>query len=126
VDRQRDKLQEDQRHGGSRELWQGRSKVRVHYDSTVGYDSEEYFEYGRQEISHDGRVIIQYDRPGRVRQHNGLRYDVKHVLEPRSPSNYREEAAIGRPVEGRVSIFMWRVGLCQEIRNQYNANSQSQ
>jgi hypothetical protein len=66
VNSQRDRLWEDHRHGGSRERRQGQSRVRAWYNSAIQYDSEEDYEYNDQEATHDGRVIIQYPRPGRV------------------------------------------------------------
>jgi len=49
----RDRLREEQRHGGSRR--QGQSRVRARFGSDWGdYDSEDSHEFCEQILSHDG------------------------------------------------------------------------
>jgi len=100
VGRQRDRLREDQRHGSLKEHRQGQSRVRARFVSTSHYDSEEDFEYGNQELTNAGRVIIQYEQPGKARDRDCLSYDVRHVLERQSRSSHHENTVIKRPAEG--------------------------
>jgi len=47
--------------------------------------------------------VIQYVRPRRVRDHNGLTYDDAHVLQPRRSSvNYHEKDADRCEEDGHV------------------------
>lgn len=65
VDGRRDRRWEDQRHGGFREQRQGQSRVRIRYGSSTGFDSEDDGGFCERVLSHDGKVVIQYSRPGR-------------------------------------------------------------
>jgi len=107
ADRQQDRLQEDQRYPGSRERYgrQGRSRVRSRFVSSRRFDSEVEYDYGNQELGHDGRVIIQYEKPVRVRDRDALRYEEGHVLEPRqSHPTFSEKVVAVQPSEGRVQL----------------------
>jgi len=74
VDGQRDRLREDQRHGGAWEEEQRQSRVRVRYNSVVRFgsqvrfrDAEDLRYYHEPRISDDGRTILQYSRSGSSR-----------------------------------------------------------
>jgi len=103
VGRQRNKLQEDQRHGGARERRQGRSRVRSRYGLATSCDLDEEEDYGYHELGHDGRVTVRYERPARARDCDALNYDVSHVLESRQlPSNHSEQGVVEHTTVGRV------------------------
>jgi len=102
-DRQRDRLREDQRHGGSRERRQGQSRVRSGHGSANRYYLEDEIDYGYQELGHGRRVIVHYERPVRVRDCDALTYEETHVLEPRQlPPNLCEKGSAAHSAEGRV------------------------
>ena len=66
VTHRRDRLWEEQRHGGSRR--QGQSRVRARFGYELGdYDYEDSREFCEQILSHDGKVILQYSRHDRSR-----------------------------------------------------------
>lgn len=51
------------------------TRVRSRYGFVTRYDSKEEDDYWYQELGHDGRVTIQYERPARVRDRDALSYD---------------------------------------------------
>jgi len=64
VEDKQDRLREEQRHGGPRR--QGQSRIRARHGSVDwDYDSEDSEFFCDKVLSHDGRVIMQYSRPGR-------------------------------------------------------------
>jgi len=61
VDDRRDRLRQDQRHGGSRQY--GQSRVRSRHGSVwEDYDSEDSRDFCEPILSNDGRIIMQYSR----------------------------------------------------------------
>jgi len=61
VDDRRDRLRQDQRHGGSRRY--GQSRVRSRHGSVwEDYDSEDSRDFCEPILSNDGRIIMQYSR----------------------------------------------------------------
>jgi len=64
VEDRRDRLREEQRHGGSRR--HGQSRVRDLCGSTDwDSDTEDPDAFCDKVLTHDGRVVLQYSRPGR-------------------------------------------------------------
>ena len=88
VDNRRDRLREDQQHGGARRHRQ--SRVRARYESPWrDYDSEDSRDFCEPILSNDGRVIMQYSRhdmlAGAAHKKNGR----SRLHEVRSPGPVR-------------------------------------
>ena len=98
-----DRLRDDQRHRGTRDRRQGRSRVRNRFEYTDWYGSDEGSDYDNQEFSNNGTVTIDYVRPQKTKFRDSLRYEDNHVLERRrSHSSKREKEALELTDTGHV------------------------
>ena len=95
MDGQRDRFLDDQRRRGAWEEQQRRrSRVRVRYGSELSYrEADDEYECFESEVSRDGKVILQYSRPGRSKHKHDQRatetpwqrYGSRRVLSRNNP-----------------------------------------
>jgi len=90
VEDRRDRFREEQRHGGSRR--HGQSRVMDQFGSIDwDFDSEDSEAFCDKVLTHDGRVVLQYSRPGRYDGDGVRRSDRRsQVVLPRSVSRQTE------------------------------------
>jgi len=94
VDDRRDRLRQDQRHGGSRR--HGQSRVRSRHSSVwEDYDSEDSRDFCEPILSNDGRVIMQYSR--KAGMDGATRHSRRRSQAGRSDSRRRNQSRDGFP-----------------------------